>query len=469
MKKQNRRKNKFLAGMVGLTVLAMAVTACGRTGVDVTASEEVESSVEVTESVELSTEGMETELEIEVEVESEGKSETEESTPETEKPETEKPETEKPETDESVQKTAAEQKENTPATVPDAGSKEGEEKVTEVYTYIDVNKTMYAQNAVNVRDLPSTSGNKLGALRKNQEVTVTGQCNETGWYRIVYGENEAFVSGKYLGDAKAPETAAGPSKDTGSSDFLTADGCLNPNNPVVAAAMAQYGENIGICEDGTVLDLSTWEAVGRIENMPGTSNTESGTFDRAAAEEVWSHMNEERVSAGLNALEWDENIYNFACQRAEQIVTDFSHNGCGNYGENIQYQSGTTPNGLSIHMMWFLSPGHHENYMSDIYGSGACAVYVYNGMTYAVQNFALASGSGSTGEDTELDYSKNQYREVNGKMEDLSGAQAEAFDNGNYWTASNGLVVYIESGGVLSCNADYDSAMAAINEYDETH
>lgn len=120
-------------------------------------------------------------------------------------------------------------------------------------------------------------------------------------------------------------------------------------------------------------------------------------------------------------------------------------------------------------MMWFLSPGHHENYMSDIYGSGACAVYVYNGMTYAVQNFALASGSGSTGEDTELDYSKNQYREVNGKMEDLSGAQAEAFDNGNYWTASNGLVVYIESGGVLSCNADYDSAMAAINEYDETH
>ena len=79
MKKQNRRKNKFLAGMVGLTVLAMAVTACGRTGVDVTASEEVESSVEVTESVELSTEGMETELEIEVEVESEGKSETEES------------------------------------------------------------------------------------------------------------------------------------------------------------------------------------------------------------------------------------------------------------------------------------------------------------------------------------------------------------------------------------------------------
>lgn len=491
MKKQNRRKNKFLAGMVGLTVLTMAVTACGRTGADVIASGEVESSVEVPESVEPSTEGMETESEIEVEVESEGKSETEESKPETEKPETEKPETEKPEaeklkiekleteklksetgkteTDESVQKTGAEQKENTSATVPAVVSKAGEGKVTEEYTYADVNKTMYAQNAVNVRDLPSTSGNKLGALRKNQEVTVTGQCNETGWYRIVYGENEAFVSGKYLGDAKAPETAAGTLKDTGSSDFLTADGYLNPNNPIVAAAMAQYGENIGISEDGIVFDLSTWEAVGRIENMPGNSNTESGTFDRAAAEEVWSYMNEERVSAGLNALEWDENIYNFACQRAQQIVTDFSHNGCGNYGENIQYQGGTTPNGLSIHMIWFLSPGHHENYMRDIYGSGACAVYVYNGMTYAVQNFALASGSGSSGGDTEPDYSKNQYREVNGKMEDLSGAQAEAFDNGNYWTASNGLVVYIESSGVLSCNADYDSAMAAINEYDETH
>ena len=62
--------------------------------------------------------------------------------------------------------------------------------------------TMYAQRAVNVRDLPDTSGNKIGGLSTNQEVSVTGQCNETGWYRISYNGSEAFVSDKYLGDSK---------------------------------------------------------------------------------------------------------------------------------------------------------------------------------------------------------------------------------------------------------------------------
>lgn len=46
-------------------------------------------------------------------------------------------------------------------------------------------------------------------------------------------------------------------------------------------------------------------------------------FDRSAAEEVWSYVNAERTAAGLNALTWDEDIYNFACQRAQTIVSDF--------------------------------------------------------------------------------------------------------------------------------------------------
>lgn len=54
------------------------------------------------------------------------------------------------------------------------------------YTYTDMSKTMYAKSAVNVRSLPSTGGTRLGSLSKNQEVAITGQCNETGWYRISY-------------------------------------------------------------------------------------------------------------------------------------------------------------------------------------------------------------------------------------------------------------------------------------------
>ena len=73
-------------------------------------------------------------------------------------------------------------------------------------------------------------------------------------------------------------------------------------------------------------------------------------FDRSAAEEVWSYVNAERTAAGLNALTWDEDIYNFACQRAQAIVSDFSHNGCGNYGENIALNSAGSA--YRIHMQW---------------------------------------------------------------------------------------------------------------------
>lgn len=70
------------------------------------------------------------------------------------------------------------------------------------YSYTELSQTMYAQSTVNVRDLPEQTGTKLGSLSTNQEVTVTGQCNETGWYRISYNGGEGFVSNSYLGTEK---------------------------------------------------------------------------------------------------------------------------------------------------------------------------------------------------------------------------------------------------------------------------
>lgn len=58
------------------------------------------------------------------------------------------------------------------------------------YSYTELSQTMYAQSTVNVRDLPEQTGAKLGSLTTNQEVTVTGQCNETGWYKISYNGGE---------------------------------------------------------------------------------------------------------------------------------------------------------------------------------------------------------------------------------------------------------------------------------------
>ena len=66
------------------------------------------------------------------------------------------------------------------------------------YTFDDFTTELYAKSSVNVRDLPSTDGNILGVLSQWEKVTVTGQCNETGWYRISYGGSVGYVSGKYL-------------------------------------------------------------------------------------------------------------------------------------------------------------------------------------------------------------------------------------------------------------------------------
>ncbi len=75
--------------------------------------------------------------------------------------------------------------------------------------------TMFAQQTVNVRDLPDTNGNKVGSLSTNDEITISGQCNETGWYRFDYNGNVAYVSNKYVGDKKV-EVAAPANNNSGS-------------------------------------------------------------------------------------------------------------------------------------------------------------------------------------------------------------------------------------------------------------
>lgn len=85
-------------------------------------------------------------------------------------------------------------------TVADEGSKLS-------YTYTDGEAVKYAQQTVNLRSGPSTDFDKVGSLSTNDEVKVTGTCKETGWYRIAYGDGVAYVSNKYLGDAKVEISA----------------------------------------------------------------------------------------------------------------------------------------------------------------------------------------------------------------------------------------------------------------------
>ncbi len=70
------------------------------------------------------------------------------------------------------------------------------------YSYTDMDATMYVQKGVNVRSLPTKSGEKLGSLSTNDEVKVTGQCAETSWYRIEYNGQVGYVNNSYLGNEK---------------------------------------------------------------------------------------------------------------------------------------------------------------------------------------------------------------------------------------------------------------------------
>lgn len=66
------------------------------------------------------------------------------------------------------------------------------------FTFDEFEKEMYVKDGVNVRDLPSTEGEKIGSLKQWDKVKVTGQCKETKWYRIEFDGTVGYVSGNFL-------------------------------------------------------------------------------------------------------------------------------------------------------------------------------------------------------------------------------------------------------------------------------
>lgn len=120
------------------------------------------------------------------------------------------------------------------------------------YSYTELSQTMYAQSTVNVRDLPEQSGAKLGSLSTNQEVTVLGQCNETGWYKISYNGGEAYVSDSYLGSekvavkssqntAKNSEATQAPAETPAEAPAETTD-----DNPYAGMTVEEASDSISI-------------------------------------------------------------------------------------------------------------------------------------------------------------------------------------------------------------------------------
>ena len=87
------------------------------------------------------------------------------------------------------------------------------------YTVTPMTATLYAQQAVNLRQGPGTNYDKTGSLSTNQSVEVTGYTDVASgkWYQL---SNGSFVSSKYLKDTQVSTTTK-PSNNTNNTGNST--------------------------------------------------------------------------------------------------------------------------------------------------------------------------------------------------------------------------------------------------------
>ena len=64
-------------------------------------------------------------------------------------------------------------------------------------TYQDVNETVYAMSVVNIRLGPGIDYDKIGQLQTNEPIHRNG-IGDNGWSRVVYNNQEAYISSNYL-------------------------------------------------------------------------------------------------------------------------------------------------------------------------------------------------------------------------------------------------------------------------------
>lgn len=248
-----------------------------------------------------------------------------------------------------------------PAVEPTAASVEPT-AVSTGYTYSELNQTMYAKSAVNVRDLPSTDGKKIGSLKASQEITVTGKCDQTGWYRFELNNTTGYVSDKYIVSEK-------PAVNTVAANNTTAG---NSNTAGNQYASNTVDDTFGITEEQIENFMKT-HGDGATGNTT-TITSKDAYFDRAMAEQVFAMVNAERSAAGIPELTWSEDLYNIAMERCHE---NDGHAGVRpGTGENCQTGSfgDDNANATTIHQNWKNSQGHYDNYMNTMYGTGAVAI-----------------------------------------------------------------------------------------------
>lgn len=332
-------KKKMFVALLSFALTASIACGCGN---KTNQSMAAEGNSTATESVDVTDENVSaenTESTAETEESKETESEAEPTPEPTQAPESAPDEKESSEETETSKESETESI-ATPAPVetsaPTGENTDAEVATTpeETYTVTEMSATMYAVNAVNLRQGPGTEYAKVGNLTKGQQVKVTGQAGN-GWYQL---DNGAFVSNKYLGDTAPAQQAT----------------ATVPNAPADST--------------GTVIPVGT-----ETESFGGTSV------------DFINYLNQQRTAVGLNALVWDDNLAAVAQRRAQELTVDNSHNGCPADCSEIIYMGGSSY--TDWYNAWYNSQAHRENMFRDDHGTAACAYYYQNYNYYVVTLF----------------------------------------------------------------------------------
>ena len=120
------------------------------------------------------------------------------------------------------------------------------------YTITPMTATLYAQQAVNLRQGPGTNYDKTGSLSTNQSVEVTGYTDVASgkWYQL---SNGSFVSSKYLSTDKvavqAPTTNTNNKSSNNSTNNSSNSGGSNQSSS--SSSEGQTVTGIGATGDGS--------------------------------------------------------------------------------------------------------------------------------------------------------------------------------------------------------------------------
>ncbi|MGM9538118.1 MAG: SH3 domain-containing protein [Candidatus Onthomonas sp.] len=164
---------------------------------------------------------------------------------------------------------------------PETGDSTAEDERPALPEITEMNDTVYATAAVNVRDYPSTqSSTVINVLSKGQAVTRTGKT-ATGWSRVKIGDTVGYVSNSYLSTSKVDASAENDSEEENVA-YATAGVNVRetPNGTVIGTLTENQKVTLTGKKDGNWIQIKTSSLTGYVYSSY-LSSTKNGGSDQA--------------------------------------------------------------------------------------------------------------------------------------------------------------------------------------------